>query len=42
MAIKRAGYDGEPKVSKTLWCLNWNKNHVKMDFDRTIVSNENG
>ena len=42
MAIKRAGYDGEPEVSKRLWGSNWNKDHVKMDFDRTIVSNDNG
>ena len=42
MAIKRAGYDGEPEASKRLRCSNWNKDHVKMDFDRTIVFNDNG
>jgi hypothetical protein len=42
MAIKRAGYDGEPGASKRLRCSNWNKDHVKMDFDRIIVSNDNG
>jgi hypothetical protein len=42
MAIKRAGYDGEPEASTRLRCSNWNKDHVKMDFDRTIVFNDNG
>jgi hypothetical protein len=42
MAIKREGYDGEPEDSKRLWGSNWNKDHVKMDFDRNIVSNDNG
>jgi hypothetical protein len=42
MAIKRAGYDGEPEVFKSLCCSNWNEDHVKMDFDCTIVSNDNG
>ena len=42
MAIKREGYDGEPEASERLWGSNWNKDHVKMDFDHTIVSNDNG
>jgi hypothetical protein len=42
MAIKRGGYDGEPEASKRLRGSNWNKDHVKMDFDRIIVSNDNG
>jgi hypothetical protein len=42
MAIKRAGYEREPEVSKRLGYSNWNKDHVKLDFDRTIVSNYNG
>ena len=42
MAIKWAGYDGEPEASKRLWCSNGNKDHVKLDFDRTIVSYDNG
>jgi hypothetical protein len=42
MAIKRVGDDVEPEASIRLWCWNWNKDHVKMDFDRTIVSNDNG
>ena len=42
MAIKNAGYDGEPGVSKRLWGSNWNKDHMQMDFDHTIASNDNG
>jgi hypothetical protein len=35
-------HDGEPKASKILWCSNCNKDHVKMDFGPTIVSNDDG
>ena len=42
MAIKRAGYDGEPIVSKRLWYSNWNKIHVLVDFNLTIDPNNNG
>ena len=41
MAIKRASYDGEPEASTRLCCSNWNKDHVKTDPNRTIVSNDN-
>ena len=42
MAIKNAGYDGEPGVSNRLWGSNWNKDHVQVEFDHTIGSNDNG
>ena len=29
-------------VSPRFQSSNWNKDHVKMDFDRTIVFNDNG
>jgi hypothetical protein len=41
MTIKRAGYDGKREAPKRWWCSNWNNNHVRMDFDRAIVSNDN-
>lgn len=42
MAIKQVDYDGEPKVSIRLWFSNWNKDHVQMDFNHIIDSNDNG
>ena len=42
MAIKNAGCDSEPGVSKKLWGSNWNKDHVQVDFDHTINSSDIG
>ena len=42
MAIKNAGYDGEPGVSKRLWGSNWNNDYVQVEFGHTIGSNDNG
>ena len=42
MAIKRAGDDGEPGVSKKLRRSKRNKDHVQEDFDPAIDSNDNG
>ena len=41
MAIRRAGYDGESEASIRLWCSNWNKDHMQMDFELTIDANDN-
>ena len=38
MAIQRADYDGVPEASIRLWCSNWNKDHVQMDFELTIYA----
>ena len=42
MALRNAGYDGEPRVSKRLWRSNWKSDHVQMDYDQTIDYNDNG
>ena len=42
MAIKYAGYDGEPEISNMLLRSNWNKDHVQVDFDPAIDCNKNG
>ena len=36
MATKRAGDDGEPRVSKKLWRSKQNKDHVQEDFDPIV------
>ena len=42
MAIKCVGDDGEPKVSKRLLRSKWNKDHIQVEYDHTIDSNDYG
>lgn len=42
MAIKCAGYNGQPKAFKGSQCIKWNKDHVQEDFDSAIDLNDNG